>query len=136
MTDEPLSLGNVTHKAGHNFRWTLVAFAAAGLLMAGLVVWQLKELSPSLYCAIAEHADNAGCTSLLLKLLDNKDHALIGSLTILGITVLSIVVVALGVSIKATGPGGTGVDLGAPTPPTVIEQGEKQIVIPSPPPAE
>lgn len=127
---EPLSLGKLTPKQGTNFRWTLVAFVAAGLLMAGLVIWQIAALSPRLYCALDGKVD---CTPILIALLGNKDHALIASFTILGLVVLCIVVVALGVNIKAAGPGGTSVDIGekSQTPDTTIAQGDKEIVIPS-----
>lgn len=128
---EPLSLGDIPPKAGKNFRWTLVAFALAGLLMAGLAIWQLAQLSPRLYCALDGKAD---CTPILIALLNNKDHALTATFVILGLTVLSVVAVALGVNIKATGPGGTSVDLGGNKPPTVISQGDKEIVVD--PPAE
>ncbi len=125
---EPLSLGKLTPKQGTNFRWVLLAFAVSALFMAGIVVWQLAGLSPSLYCRIDGKTD---CTGLLIALLGVKDNALIASFTILGITVLCIVVVALGVNIKATGPGGSSVDLGEKTPDTHIAQGDKEIVIPS-----
>ena len=127
--NEPLSLGTVTPKKGRNFRWTILAFVLCGLLMAGLAIWQLAGLSPSLYCRIDGKQD---CTQLLIALLGVKDNALIATFMILGLTVLSVVAVALGVSVKATGPGGTSVDIGhdpnAP-PPTVISQGDKQIVV-------
>lgn len=135
---EPFSLGHTSPRVGRNFRWTIVAFVFAGALMAGLMIWQLSELSPDRYCKLAEvtGSENA-CLSVMLKLLTLKDHALIGTLATLGLTVLALAAVALGVRISATAPGGGGVDVGGNGPPdTSITQGDKEIVIPSPPASE
>jgi hypothetical protein len=116
------------------YAWTLIAFAAAGLLMAGLVIWQLIESSPGVWCHIADSTDTnlrGACLSVLLKLLDLKDHALMGLLTILGITVVSVVAVALGVKISAAGPGGTNVSVGSEK--TIVDNGDAKVEIPTPP---
>lgn len=92
------------------FRWVIVAFVFAGLLVAGLLIWQLWETRPSTWCEVAEVNDISatGCFNLLLGLIEIKDHAIIGLLFILGVTVLSVVAVTLRVRLDLKGPGGTG----------------------------
>jgi hypothetical protein len=123
---------------GHGrFRWTIAAFIIAGGLIASLVVWQLYETAPGRWCQIAKEASESnvsGCYSLLLKLLDIKDHAIIGLMGILAVTVLSVVVVALGVNIKAGGPGGVNLDVGANE--TTLNAGDTHVTIPTPPSGE
>lgn len=116
------------------YGWTIIAFVLAGLLVSGLVIWQLYETSPRIWCQIAEgdaEAVRGACLAILLKLLDLKDHAVIGLLTILGITVVSLVAVALGLKISAGGPGNTHVDIGADE--TRIESSGADVTIPTPP---
>lgn len=96
------------------FRWVIVAFALCAFLIAGLLIWQLTETSPSRWCAVAEVNDisASGCFQLLLALVEVKDHAIIGLLTILGITVIAVVAVTFNLKIEADGPGGTGLNVG------------------------
>lgn len=112
----------------------LLAFILAALITVGLVVWQLVETTPRAWCQLAADANEArysSCSSILIKLLDIKDHTIIGLLSILGIIILAIVVVALGVSVKGTGPGGIGVDIGSDK--TRVTDGESVVDIPTPP---
>jgi hypothetical protein len=98
------------------FGWTIIVFIIAIIFVGILVVWQLFGLSPQTWCNIAEEGDanvRGACLSVILKLLDVKDHAIIGLMSILGITVVSIVAVALNVRIAAGGPGNTSVNIGA-----------------------
>lgn len=104
------NLWNKAERSASSFRWTLLAFVLAGGLIAALVVWQLLETSPTRWCILANDTGNT-CQPILLRLLDIKDHSLMGLLTILGLTVLSVVVVALGVKVQGTGPGGITVDI-------------------------
>lgn len=119
---------------GRNFRWTIAAFVAAGALIAALVVWQLWELTPTRWCALADNTSQDGnaCLTALLRVLDLKDHALIGLMAILGITVVSVVVVALKVSVRGSGPGGFEVDIGADET-EVRDAAGNSAVIPTPP---
>ena len=96
------------------FRWVIVAFALCGFLVAGLLIWQLMETSPAKWCAVANvnEISASGCFQLLLSLVEVKDHAIIGLLTILGITVIAVVAVTLKLKIQAEGPGGTGINVG------------------------
>jgi len=130
-----LSLGELEPKVGRNFRWTLIAFVFAGLLMSGLAIWQLYETSPQRWCALAENTagdvNNNACLAVLLKLLELKDHSLLAIFFILGITVISVVVVALKVQVRGSGPGGLSVDIGADK--TVVEGGGSEVEIPTPP---
>ncbi len=116
------------------YAWTIVAFILAGLFISGLLVWQLMETGPAVWCKIAETANDTrvtGCYGILLKLIDVKDHTIIGLLAILGITVISIVAVALGVKISAQGPGSTSVNIGREN--TNISNGDIDVDIPTPP---
>lgn len=120
----------------HNatLRWILIAFALCGLLIATLVVWQLAETTPARWCVIAKAGspdEGASCLAILLKLLEIKQWAVLALLTILGLTVLSVVVVALGVKINANGPGGFAVDVSADQ--TTVSSGDNIAVIPTPP---
>lgn len=90
------------------FRWIVLAFIASGGLVAGLLIWQLLETSPNKWCSYVGEATPQGCFDVLLKLIDVKDTAIIGLLTILGLTVASVVAVTLRVKIDIQGPGGTG----------------------------
>lgn len=116
------------------YGWTIIAFVLAGLFVGALVVWQLFETSPSVWCALADNGTEnlrGACLSVLLKLLEVKDHALIGLIVILGITVLSVVAVALRLKISASGPGNTHIDVGADQ--TRIEADGADVTIPTPP---
>ena len=116
------------------FRWTIFAFLAAAALVSAMVVWQLYETTPARWCAVAMVSSTesaTGCYSLLLRLLDIKDHAVMGLLGILGLVVLSLTVIALGVDIKAAGPGGTSIDIGAED--TKIKTADADVTIPTPP---
>ncbi|MGN6819307.1 MAG: hypothetical protein ACTHJR_11625 [Sphingomonas sp.] len=96
------------------YRWTIIAFVFAGFISAAFAGWQLFETSPRVWCVLAKEGSaetRAACLSVLLRLLDIKDHAVIGLLVILGLTILSVVVVALGVKLKGHGPGDLGFDI-------------------------
>jgi hypothetical protein len=110
-------INDIEHKpiTKSKFGWTIIVFIVAILFIGGLIVWQLIETSPGTWCNIAaDGPDNirGACLSILLKLLEVKDHTIVGLLTILGIAVISVVAVALGVRISAEGPGDTKIDIG------------------------
>lgn len=116
------------------YGWTIIAFIIAGVFISGLVIWQLMETAPAYWCALADQTSEGlrtACYNVLLRLLDIKDHAIVGLLTILGITVASVVAVALGVKISGTGPGGTSVNVGADE--TRVKNGDLDMSIPTPP---
>lgn len=118
------------------YGWTLIAFVLAGGLIAALVIWQLIVTSPNAFCAVAKATGerSAVCLPLLIEIVHVKDHAIVGLLTILGITVISVVAVALGVRISASGPGNTNVNIGADT--TTVDNGDAHVSIPTPPSEE
>jgi len=120
---------------GHGrYRWTIFAFALAGLLNAALVAWQLYETTPARWCGVVINGSpemTTGCFSLLLKLLELKDHALMMLISVLALTILSVVAVALNVRIKAEGPGGLNVDVGSDK--TVVTAAESSVTVPTPP---
>jgi uncharacterized membrane protein SpoIIM required for sporulation len=113
------------------FRWTVVAFMLAGLLISGLVVWQLYETAPRIWCEMAKEGHNDQCVQILLRLLDIKNNALLGLIAILGLTVVSLTAIALGLKISAGGPGDTHIDVGADR--TTVDTGGSTVVIPTPP---
>ncbi len=95
-------------------RWFVIAFLVAGTLMSGLLAWQLSETSPAKWCIIAkagspQAADS--CVSMLMKLLEIKDHVVIGLLIIVGLSVLSLAAVALNVKLGINGPGGLSANI-------------------------
>lgn len=95
-------------------RWFIVAFVLAGAMMVGLLVWQLYETSPRHWCEIAKQGSPetaSSCLAILLKLLDLKDHAVVGLLVIVGVSVLCLAVVALGVRLGVAGPGGVSANI-------------------------
>lgn len=115
-------------------RWTILAFVFIMLVINGLLIWQLSETSPAKWCALAKLTSPEGttaCSTMLLKLLDIKDHLVQGLLIIEGILTLSLTAVALGVNIKGTGPGGMSIDVGAED--TKIQSGDSEVSIPTPP---
>jgi hypothetical protein len=122
-------------KPQSRFRWVVLAFIAYGLLTGALLVWQLMATTPTKWCAIAENNDiNQGCFTLLLRILDIKDHTIIGLLLIMGLTALSVVAVTLKVRMDAEGPGGIKAKIGADT--TTVEptpNGESSVEIDTPP---
>lgn len=96
------------------FRWVVYAFGLCGAVMLALLIWQLSEMTPAKWCAVAELANpnsTTACLTLLLALVEVKDHAIIGLMSIVGASVIGLAVVALGVRIKADGPGGIGVEV-------------------------
>lgn len=99
---------------GLRLRWFIIAFVLSGLLMAGLLVWQLYETTPRVWCVLAKTGSPemaTSCVAILLKLLELKDHAVIGLLSIVGLSVLSLAAVALGVRLGFTGPGGVSANI-------------------------
>lgn len=118
-------------------RWFVIAFVAAGLLMSGFLWWQLSEITPEKWCMLAKQGSPemaTACTSILLRLLDLKDHAILGLLFILGLSFLSLAVVALGVRISAEGPAGLKTEVGAET--TTVTDGSSVVEVPTPPSEE
>jgi len=116
------------------YRWTIFAFALAGALLSALVTWQLYELTPARWCAVAMNGSpevTSGCFATLLRLLEIKDHALMMLIATLALTIMSVVAVALGVRIKAEGPGGMNVDVSADN--TTVSSGDSTLTLPTPP---
>lgn len=124
----------LTSTAGQGrYRWTLIAFAFAGLLISGLVVWQLYEMTPARWCVLAKQGSPelaTGCFNVLLKLLDIKDHALMMLIGVLALTIIAVVAVALGVRISGAAPGGFSVDVGAEKTTVASEGGTATIDTP------
>lgn len=121
----------------NHFSWTLFAFVGACIVLTGLTIWQLETTSPPRWCSLALTGSPeivSGCYNVLLKLLDIKDHAIIGLIATLAVTILCVVAVALGVRITAGGPGNTSVNIGADT--TRVQSGDTSVEIPTPPSGE
>jgi hypothetical protein len=115
-------------------RWFIVAFCLSGALMAGLLAWQLAETSPARWCVLAKQGSPemaTSCVTILMKLLEIKDHVVIGLLGIVGLSVLSLAVVALGVRLGVAGPGGLSANIGAET--TTVRSGDSSVTVPTPP---
>lgn len=115
-------------------RWFIIAFVVGGILMSALLAWQLAESSPRNWCVLAKQGspELAGsCVAILIKLLEIKDHAVLGLLAIVGLSFLSLATVAMGVRITAEGPGGLKTDIGADK--TTVTDGESVVQLPTPP---
>lgn len=116
------------------YGWTIIAFGVVTAFVMALIVWQLAETSPGVWCKVAESANDnirGECFKVILDLIPVKDHAIIGLLSILAVTIMALAAVALGVRINASGPGGTSIDVGAED--TVVENGDARVSIPTPP---
>lgn len=118
------------HSNTLRFRWVVYAFIAAGLLMTLILAWQLFDLTPGRWCVLAKQGSpdlGAGCVAMLIKLLEIKDHVMIGLLIIVGLTVLSLAAVALGVRLGFTGPGGLSANVEADT--TTVTDGQATVTV-------
>lgn len=115
-------------------RWIVFAFLGSGLLMSALLTWQLYETAPARWCVIAKSGTPdlaTACITVLMKLLEIKGNVVIGLLVIVGLSVLSLAVVALGVRIGASGPGGLTANIGADK--TTVTDGNSVVEMPTPP---
>ncbi len=99
-------------------RWNIIAAVAGGPIITGVLIWQLWDLTPAKYCTMVLGAAKddvhgadfyVGC---IVKLLEIKDHVLIGLLAIIGISFVSVVIVAIKGKVSATGPGGIEITVG------------------------
>lgn len=116
------------------FRWVVFAFLGAGLLTMAMLGWQLYDLTPGRWCVLAKQGSPElanSCVAMLVKLLDLKDHVLIGLLAITGLSVLALAAVALGVRLAFSGPGGLSANVGADK--TTVTDGQASVTIPTPP---
>lgn len=116
------------------FRWVIYAFGVAGALMMAVLIWQLYDLTAARWCVLAKQGSPelaTGCVTMLVRLLDLKDHVLIGLLAIVGLTVLSLAAVALGVRVGFSGPGGLSANVEADK--TTVTDGQATVTLPTPP---
>lgn len=92
--------------------WSTLAVLAAGPMLMAILAWQLYTLQPAHWCNIQVVSEKAlglrseDCSAILLKLLELKDHAVLGLLMVLGLSYITLIVRAVGATIKWTGPGG------------------------------
>jgi hypothetical protein len=103
-------------------------------MMSALLAWQLWDVTPARWCAIAQNGTpdlQTACVTVLLKLLELKNNVVIGLLTIVGLSVLSLAAVALGVRLGLTGPGGLTANIEAEQ--TTVSDGSSTVVVPTPP---
>jgi peptidoglycan/LPS O-acetylase OafA/YrhL len=101
-------------KAPSKLTWMIVAFCLSGALMTAILVWQLLETTPARWCVLANKGSPefaTGCIAILMRLLDIKDHVVIGLLVIVGLSVLSLAAVALGVRLQLSTPGGLSANI-------------------------
>jgi len=87
-------------KLGLGF-WRNAFFYFAALFVFGLIIWQLVTLEPpTKWCPV----DNLSvCYTALIRVLDIKDHALIGLLGVLGVIVVGSMVVSYRLNVNAGG---------------------------------
>jgi len=102
--------------------WTIFVFLFLCAFIVGLIVWQFWGLTPNNWCMVAklgDKADPSACFNVLIKLLDLKDHIVVGLTATLAVIIVSLAVVVLKIYVKAGGPGGLNLDVGT------SEQGEQ-----------
>jgi hypothetical protein len=110
----------------------MIAFIVMMLFVSVLVIWQIDSTSPAYWCKLAEETSEGrtGCYTLLMKLVEVKDHTIIGLLSILGLAVAGLISVALGLNVRAGGPGGTSVDISERD--TTVDTDGASVTIPTP----
>jgi len=91
-------------------RWFIIAFCLSGFVMTLMLAWQLYETTPARWCVMTDRAE--GCVAILMKLLEIKDHTVMGLLIIVGLSVLCLAAVALGLRLGVSGPGGIEANIG------------------------
>lgn len=109
----------MTH-APRSFHWTVAAIIFGGFAMGLILVWQLWGLTPGRWCVVAINAAKMtnmrptaeDCTTIILRLLDLKDHAIVGLLGVIGLSFLVMVVTLFKAKISFSGPGGVGGSVG------------------------
>lgn len=115
-------------------RWFISAYVASGALMISLLAWQLFETTPARWCVLAKQGSPelaTGCVTILMRLLDLKDHVNIGLMVIAGMSVAALAALATGQRLSVNGPGGLSANVGAET--TTVTDGESTVKIPTPP---
>lgn len=124
---------DVRKMADGRLRWFVFAFLAAIIIMTALLAWQLYETSPTRWCILAKSGSPemaSSCVSMLIKLLELKNNVVIGLLSIVGLSVLSLAAVALGVRLGLSGPAGLSANIGAEE--TVISNDSASVTVPTP----
>lgn len=111
----------MTPRHSNAFNWTVGAIIGGGMFMGIMLVWQLYGLVPAKWCAVPVSASKLthqkpvieDCVAIVLRILDLKDHAIIGLLGVIGIAFLVMVVMNFKARITFSGPGGIGGSVGA-----------------------
>lgn len=112
---------------------TFALFLAAPVF-GGLLAWQLYTLEPERVCKTSfqmAKLDGAGivaafqaCIGLMAKVIDVKDHAIIGLLTVLGLGYIMMMMRELRLQGGINGPLGTGFNL-TPSADPVVKAAEQ-----------
>ena len=102
-------------KIGEWFRTSLILLGAP--ILGGVLVWQLRSLDVD-KCKTSfqiAKADGTGlitafkaCIDLQMKVLEIKDHAIIGLLAVIGLGYLMVMMRELRMQGEVRGPGGVG----------------------------
>jgi len=111
-------------KPDQTIKWTAWAIIFGSLAMGAMLIWQLYGLVPARWCAVSiSSAKMSGtrpvaedCTTIILRLLDLKDHAIIGLLGVIGLSFLVMVVTMFKARVTWTGPAGIGGSVGGEVP--------------------
>lgn len=112
----------------YTWQWKQAAILGAGPMLTAMVAWQLWTLDPKHWCKVAtEDGFEAAqqiekletCKEMLLEILNLKDHALIGMMVILGGIIGMLTVSEFKTRLKASGPGGSSIEIGRDGGPTV-----------------
>lgn len=93
-------------------------------LVGGLLAWQLYTLHPKEWCRTAidlaklDKGEDIisglqACVGLQARILEIKDHAVIGLMVVLGLGYIMLMARELGMKASLRGPGGSGAEIGA-----------------------
>lgn len=123
-------------------RLRLYAIILGGPVITGLLIWQLSTLSPKYWCQTSFNvalADGSGlvdalkaCLALQVRILDIKDHAIIGLLMVMGIVYFVLVFSQWKMRAEVHGPGGVGGTIGGDPHATVKTTTETTVTPGSP----
>lgn len=105
------------------WRWRQWAIVGLGLAILALLAWQLSTLSPRGWCQTAFDFSKTDkvtevvealktCVNLQVRILDIKDHVIIGLIVAVIMTQLLFMVSEFGMRASVKGPAGFGADVG------------------------
>lgn len=115
----------MTGKTSLTIHWAVWGLILGAPVIIAMLIWQLAPLNdPVRWCSVtigiakvaAQKPLIEDCTTIVLKLLELKDHAIVGLLLAVVIGYLVMVSMVLGAKVSWTLPGGAGGSIGRDGP--------------------